>query len=244
MILFRCCGFKSGQVRRRPKTPIVLYHAELSAPCRAVRMVMKLLSLPVELKTLDIIAGDHLKAEYVQMNPQHTVPTLVDEGFVLYESRAIMTYLVDKYAPDHDLYPQDLQKRAVINRLLFFDVGTLYPAAADYFMVQAGLQDAMDADTPFRRRSPRYAQQHKNKVKSALEFLYVSLGEKLFLTGNEITVADISIVSSLSLLDVVNYDHSEFPSVGAYYEKLKASLLCYDEVNSEGIRQFRTIANI
>lgn len=77
-----------------------------------------------------------------------------------------------------------------------------------------------------------------------MEFLFVSLGDKLFLTGNDITVADISILSSLSILDVINYDHWEFPRVWAYYETLKTTIRCYDEVNGEGIRQFRVIASI
>ena len=62
------------------------------------------------------------------MNPQHTVPTLVeDDGFVLWESHAIMPYLVDKYGKEDDpLYPKDLRKRATINQRLHFNNGVLF----------------------------------------------------------------------------------------------------------------------
>lgn len=62
------------------------------------------------------------------MNPQHCVPTLIDDGFVLWESRAIAIYLVEKTHPKgHPLYPNDVKQRAIINQRFQFDVGTLHP---------------------------------------------------------------------------------------------------------------------
>lgn len=56
------------------------------------------------------------------------MPTLVDDGFVLIESRAIAIYLIEKNFPSgHSLYPKDATERALINQKLQFDCGTLYP---------------------------------------------------------------------------------------------------------------------
>lgn len=59
----------------------------------------------------------------MKKNPQHTVPTIDDDGYILWESRAIAIYLVEKFFPNgHSIYPKDAKSRALINQYLHFDV--------------------------------------------------------------------------------------------------------------------------
>lgn len=64
------------------------------------------------------------------------MPTLVDDGFALWESRAIMVYLVEKYGKTSSLYPSDPKARAQVNQRLYFDMGTLYDRFAAYLYPQ------------------------------------------------------------------------------------------------------------
>lgn len=66
---------------------------------------------------------EHLSDDFLKINPQHTVPTLVDNGVSIWDSNAIIIYLVDKYGKDDSLYPKDLSVRARINQRLFFGAG-------------------------------------------------------------------------------------------------------------------------
>lgn len=62
------------------------------------------------------------------------IPTIVDNGFVLWESRAIMTYLVSQYGKNDSLYPKNPRKRAIVDQRLHFDLGTLYASYAAYYV--------------------------------------------------------------------------------------------------------------
>lgn len=70
---------------------------------------------------MNLMAGDHKTEEFLKLNPQHNVPTVVDDGFVMNESRAIMCYLVDTRSPDSTLYPSDPKARFIIDHRLYYD---------------------------------------------------------------------------------------------------------------------------
>lgn len=106
--------------------PIDLYYTEASAPCRSVIMTAKMVGVELNLKKMDLMAGEQMKPEFVKINPQHNVPTIDDEGFYLNESRAICSYLVNKYGKDDTLYPKDANARALVDQRLYFDMGVFY----------------------------------------------------------------------------------------------------------------------
>ncbi|KAM3959974.1 glutathione S-transferase 1-like [Aphomia sociella] len=113
---------------------IDLYLMKGSAPCRAVLLTARALNLEINQKPTDLNKGEHLTPEYLKLNPQHTIPTLVDDGFSIWESRAIMSYLVNKYGKDTSLYPEDPKIRAIIDQRLYFDIGVLYHRFGDFFV--------------------------------------------------------------------------------------------------------------
>ena len=70
-----------------------------------------------ELKVLSFSAGDLRKPEFSAINPRQKVPAVVDDGFALYESVAIVEYLDEKYA-GAKLFPGDVRRRALVRRLV------------------------------------------------------------------------------------------------------------------------------
>ena len=98
---------------------IVLYYGSGSPFAWKVQLALEHKALPYERRVLSFSAGDTRKPEFVALNPRHRVPTIDDDGFVLYESNAIVEYLDERYpGQGAPLIPGDVQTRALVRRLV------------------------------------------------------------------------------------------------------------------------------
>lgn len=81
----------------------------------------------VNLKLVNMAKGEHMKPEFIKINPQHNIPTIVDDGFTLNESKAICAYLINRYGQKvQHLYPEDPNERAIIEELFNFDSSVIF----------------------------------------------------------------------------------------------------------------------
>ena len=71
-----------------------------------------------DMKTLSFDKEEHKRPEFLKLNPRGKVPVIVDDGFALYESAAIVEYLEDKNPGEPRLFAADLRQRAVQRRLM------------------------------------------------------------------------------------------------------------------------------
>jgi glutathione S-transferase len=62
-----------------------LYYLPPSPPCRSVLLLGRMLGIDFDLKTVNVLEGEHLKQDFTQINPQHTIPTMDDHGLVIWE---------------------------------------------------------------------------------------------------------------------------------------------------------------
>lgn len=69
------------------------------------------------------------------------VPAIDDKGFYLSESQAISIYLVNQYAKNDRLYPEDAQQRARVDQMLNFDASSLFPRFRDLYVMKKKKQD-------------------------------------------------------------------------------------------------------
>lgn len=161
----------------------------------------------------------------LQMNPQHTIPTLSDDGFALWESRTIIRYLAEKYGKTDSLYGSDAKTRAIVNQRLDFDLGTLYARFADFYYPQLFAKAPADAEK-------------KGKLESALGFLDTFLDGQAYAAGDNLTLADISLVATISTIEVVGFELTKYPNILTWYAKCKATIPGY-ELNEAGIQEFK-----
>jgi glutathione S-transferase len=96
---------------------LTFHHGHGSPYAWRVWLALEHLGLPYELQVISFAAKDQLKPDFVAINPRHQVPTIVHDGFALWESLPILEYL-DEIAPVRKLYPGSAQERARIRRLI------------------------------------------------------------------------------------------------------------------------------
>lgn len=195
------------------------YYLPVSAPCRSILMTAKALGVDLNLIQLSLRDGEHLKPAFIKLNPQHTIPTLVDNGFALWESRAILGYLVDQYAKNDDLFPKEAKKRAVVSQRLYFDMG-LYQRFAEYFYPQ------------WRENAPADPEKLQ-ALKGALDFLNTFLEGQTYVFGDKLTIADLAIFSTISTFPVlINID---FPTNVQRWFELISKTAPGVELNQQGL---------
>ena len=90
------------------------YHGHGSPYSWRVWLALEHLKVPYELKVLSFANKDTSKPEFVAINPRHQVPTIVDDGFTLWESIPILEYLDERFGVDGParLYPGTDAERA------------------------------------------------------------------------------------------------------------------------------------
>ncbi|XP_075166896.1 glutathione S-transferase 1-like [Haematobia irritans] len=203
---------------------LVLYGIDVSPPVRACLLTLKALKLPFEYKIVNILENENYKEEYLKKNPQHTVPTLEDDGHIIWDSHAIMAYLVSKYGNDDDsLYPKDLIKRSVVDQRLHFETGVMF---------QNGLRNIT---FPLLFKNQCHIPKEKiDNIVEIYEFLETFLKDGIFMAGDHLTIADFSIISTItSLVGFLEIDGSKYPKLIDWMRRME-SLPYYEDANGKG----------
>ncbi len=120
--------------------------------------------------------------DYLALNPNGRVPTIEDDGFVLWESNAILRYLAGKYG-GATLWPDDPQARANVDRWMDWQAMSLWPALVPAFF---GL-----VRTPETQRDGAAIQASVDETTVFARILDGQLAGKEFVVGANFTLADL-----------------------------------------------------
>ncbi|MBS0338067.1 MAG: glutathione S-transferase family protein [Proteobacteria bacterium] len=149
--------------------------------------------------------------EYRKLNPNGLVPTIEDEGFVLWESNAIVRYLAAKHAAG-TLWPTDLKVRADADRWMDWCTSTLWPTFRPVFWNLIR--------TPEDKRNMKEVEEGAKKTAEVLARLDGYLAGRKFVAGDQLTMGDIAFGPVVYLVQNVPFDRPKLANYDAWYARI------------------------
>ena len=188
-----------------------LYHTPISTNSR--RVWVALLEKNLDFEVVEIhLDGDHLQSEFVAMNPFHRIPVLVDDGFTVFESLAILDYLEMKY-PEPAMLPKEPQDLAVVKMVELVTINELGPALSPLISEKMG----------WGNPEPQAIKKAKEKVNTVLAFFEGLLDDRPFFGSNNVTFAECTAGTVVPLLSSqVGVSIDSYPKIQAWCDRLLA----------------------
>lgn len=191
-----------------------LYYNTISRPARLVQLVTLEANIPVEYKSIDLLAGENKTPEFLKINPFHQVPAYSDDKLNLYESGAILRYLLAIHKTS--LFPQDDPVQIALVDREFEKTRETLIKAVDRFIYASLFSGMFGAPS---------SEQEIQAAKTALENSLKLLEENYFktsdyLVGTTYTLADLNVANALLQLALSTFDISTFTKVQSLFNKI------------------------
>jgi glutathione S-transferase len=143
------------------------------------------LDLPFERVDAGMQYGRTQETDYLAMNPNARVPTLVDGDYALWESNSIMRYLCLAYRPDTPIYPTEPKRRAAVDRWLDWTLSTVQPVDRPVFWALVR--------TPPEKRDMAAIQKSAEAAAEVWRIAEHHLSTRRYIEGDSFSLADIAI---------------------------------------------------
>ncbi|MBD6618057.1 glutathione S-transferase family protein [Komarekiella sp. 'clone 1'] len=179
------------------------YYNPLSPNARRVWITLLEKEIPFEAILLNL-DGDQLQPDFLTVNPFHHIPVVVDDGFQIVESLAIMDYLESKY-PTPAMLPTEPQALATVRMVQMVTANELFP------QVISLIYENED--------SPQFAQAKQN-IDKVLQFFTQVLGDRSFFGSQQLTLADIVAGIAIHSLPPLGFHLSNYSKLNQWSERL------------------------
>jgi glutathione S-transferase len=179
------------------------------------------LDLDVERQDVGGAFGGNDTDEFRAMNPNGSIPVLIDDDLVLWESNAIVRYLCDRYGNAH-WRPASAQKVGLSGQWMDWYLTSMHPPMTTLFWqlirTDAGLRDKEKIDASIARATELWT------------MLDQHLASRNFILGDDISLADIPLGSSAYRWHSMDFERPDLPNLKAWWDSLAARQTYRDNV--------------
>jgi len=165
------------------------------------------LEIPFALQLCDFAKGDQGTPGFLALNPNGRAPVLEDDGYVLWESNAIVEYLA-ALKPDAGLLPEEPRARLAVTKWLYWDCAHWDPAGA-IFAFERVVKPLFGRGEP----DPSEIDRGTLLFERVGKVLDGELGRHRYVAGPLLTVADIALGSLLCIADQAAFPIENFRNI-------------------------------
>jgi len=182
----------------------------VSTCTRKVLMTLAETKTPYELSIVDFSKGEHKQQPHLGRQPFGQIPAIDDDGFSLYESRAICRYISEKFGGS--LVPADLRSRALMEQWISVETSNFTPHAMKFIY----------HDVFKRPQEPAVLEAATKGLETALGIMNATLANSPFLAGAQLTLADVVFMPYLeyAMGTPAKALVAKFPHASAWWNKL------------------------
>jgi glutathione S-transferase len=175
------------------------------------------LAIDCELVPVDLGRGDQRASAYAALNPNRKVPTLEDDGFVLWEANAILCYLASK-RPERGLWPADARGQADVVRWLAWESAHWDAESCGMVTFEKNSKVVLGLGPP----DPAFVARGEANFARFAAVLDDHLKGKSWILGERLTIADFSIGTLVPTAVRCELPIERFREIGRWYAALSA----------------------
>lgn len=192
-----------------------LYSCRFAPNPHKIRLAVAELGVPCDEVELNVPARENRQPPFLALNPNGHLPVIDDDGFVLWESDAILAYLGRKHL-DRGLWPGDPRGEADALRWLFYELATLQPPAGEIWWerwLKPRFAGKPGDDAPVAKAM--------KELEKPLRVLDRHLAAREHMLG-AFTLVDCAYAAVLNMLALGDVSLSAHPALAAYFARLRA----------------------
>ena len=186
---------------------------------RAIKVVAlkNNLGLECETRVVNFATGDHMTPEFAALNPNKLMPVLEDEGFVLWESNAILQYLAAK-KPERGLWPSDAKRQSEVLRWMSWEGAHWAPSACGILITENLLKRIFGGGD----LNPTEVARGETEFHRFGGVLDGCLKGRKWLTGHDLTIADYSVGAWMAVSQLAQYPLAKYTEINRWYGALSS----------------------
>lgn len=173
------------------------------------------LDLDCEIQVVDLGKDEHLTGNFAALNPNKKMPVLEDDGFVLWESNAILFYLASK-KPESGLWPSDIKRQADVLRWLAWESAHWDAQACGAIGFERGSKLVLRLGAPDPAQIAR-GEQEFHRFAAVLNRHLIGCQ---WLIGGDLTIADFSVGAWLAVAQLFQLPVANYPEILRWYDGL------------------------